>query len=94
MSDDQKKIIEKYREEEQKNDEKEKENLRCRKKDEKTSETSSQETRHICIRSFIVEALDNGGFDIWIARYSKTNIVFFKKFFHWLRDKFFALVRL
>jgi len=36
MLDDQKKIIEKYREEEQKNDEKEKENLRCRKKDEKT----------------------------------------------------------
>jgi len=40
------------------------------------------------VRSFSsVEMLD--GFNVRIARYSKTNVVFFKKF---LRDKFFTLV--
>jgi len=40
-----------------------------------------------------VEALDDGGFNVRIARYPKTiwYIVFFKKFLYWLCDKFLAL---
>jgi len=50
-------------------------------------------TPHSLFQCF-VEALDDDSFNVRVAGYSKTYVVFLKKFLHWLRYKFFALVRL